>query len=154
MIFPKYFLITFIKLLLSGVILFAINGCQVDSREQALKTTASQVKLRAMQTRAFDTKDQITMLRTAIATLQDLGFIIDKADASIGTCSATKYGKHNFGRPYALKMTITVRPRGKNQSLVRANAQYNLQAIEEPTPYRDFFVAFEKAIFLKAHNVD
>jgi len=51
-------------------------------------------------------------------------------------------------------MTVTVRPRGEAQLLVRANAQYQLQAIEEPKPYQDFFVALEKAMFLTAHEVN
>lgn len=136
---------------LAGLIL---TGCQTNSKEQVLKTTASQVQLRSIQTRAFDTTDQEKMLRTTLATLQDLGFVIDKADAVIGTCTATKFGRTEMGVIYELKITVSVRPRGEKQLLVRANAQYNLEAIEDPKPYQDFFVALEKAIFLKAQNVD
>ena len=88
------------------------------------------------------------MLRTAIATLQDLGFIIDKADADLGTISATKLDRYN------LRMTVTVRPRGESQLVVRANAQYNIQAVEDPQPYQDFFNSLSKAMFLTAHEVD
>jgi len=38
--------------------------------------------------------------------------------------------------------------------LVRANAQYNLKAIEDPQPYQQFFEAFEKAMFLTTHNIE
>jgi hypothetical protein len=51
-------------------------------------------------------------------------------------------------------MTVTVRPRGQTQLLVRANAQYNLTAVEDPEPYQQFFAALEKSVFLTAHNVD
>ena len=54
----------------------------------------------------------------------------------------------------ALRITVTVRPRGETQTLVRANASYELEAIEEPGPYQDFFAALEKAMFLQAHAVD
>jgi hypothetical protein len=83
-----------------------------------------------------------------IATLQDLGFVIDKADSLLGTVSATKLDS------YALKMTVSVRPRGGTQLLVRANAQYNIKAVEDPQPYQQFFEALQKAMFLTAHEVD
>jgi hypothetical protein len=63
----------------------------------------SQVELRSIQTRAFETDDREQTLRTVIATLQDLGFVIDKADATLGAVSATKLDG------YELRMTVTVR---------------------------------------------
>ncbi|WP_198146066.1 hypothetical protein [Desulfonatronovibrio magnus] len=92
--------------------------------------------------------DRENTLRTIIATLQDLGFVVDKADGTLGTVSATKLDQ------YALRMTVTVRPRGQNQMLVRANAQYNIRAVEDPEPYQRFFDALAQAMFLTAHQVD
>ena len=83
-----------------------------------------------------------------ISTLQDLSFVVDKADLELGTVSATKLSG------YQLRMTVTVRPRGTNQMLVRANAQYMDKAVEDPKPYQDFFTALEKSMFLTAHQVD
>lgn len=126
----------------------SLVACQTDSRQQVLQTSASQVQLRSFQTRAFDTKDSTKTLRTVIATLQDLGFVIDKADATLGTVSATKLDG------YSLRMSVSVRPRGEKQLMVRANAQFNIQAVEEPKPYQQFFEALEKAMFLTAHEVE
>ena len=138
----------------AAAIVMATGGCQTDSRQQALATTASQVELRSFQTRAFDTTDKPKALRTVMATMQDLGFVLEKADAVLGTVSGTKFGKTEYSSPYAVRMTVTVRPRGQTQLLVRANAQYQLQAIEDPKPYQDFFAALQKAMFLTAHQVD
>ncbi len=118
------------------------------STKQVLATKESQVKLRAIQTRAYDTTDKQKMLRTIIATLQDLGFIIGKADHVLGMVSGTKLDR------YALLMTVAVRPRGETQLLVRANAQYEIYAVEDPEPYQQFFEALSKALFLTAHQVD
>lgn len=118
------------------------------SNKQVLATSESQVKLRSIQTRAFDTNDKNKMLRTVIATLQDLGFIIDKADLNLGTVSATKLDRYN------LRVTVTVKERSESQLLVRANAQYNINPVEDPEPYQQFFNSLSKAIFLTAQQVD
>ncbi len=140
------------KALLSGLAAFGVvlmlAGCQTDSRQQILATTKSQVELRSFQTRAFDTTDKEKTLRTVMATLQDLSFVLDKADAVLGTVSGTKLDG------YQLRITVTVRPRGETQMLVRANAQYNITAVEDPEPYQQFFAALERAMFLTAHEVD
>ncbi len=130
------------------VIAVSAAGCQTNARDQLLRADQSQVEMRSIQTRAFDTTDREKTLRTVIATLQDLGFVVDKADDMLGTVSATKLDG------YYLRMTVTVRPRGQRQLLVRANAQYNQQAVEEPQIYQDFFTSFGKAMFLTAHQVD
>lgn len=129
-------------------VLVMLAACQADSRQQVLATTKSQVELRSIQTRAFDTTEKEKTLRTVMATLQDLNFVLDKADAVLGTVSGTKLDG------YQLRMTVTVRPRGESQLLVRANAQYNIYPVEDPEPYQQFFVALEKAMFLSAHQVD
>jgi hypothetical protein len=136
--------ILFLSLL---IVLFMLIAC-APSTKQVLATKESQVKLRSIQTRAFDTTDRDKMLRTVIATLQDLGFIVDKADNVLGAVSATKL------EMYTLRMTVSVRPRGESQLQVRANAQYNITAVEDPEPYQQFFDALSKAIFLTAHQVD
>jgi hypothetical protein len=101
-----------------------------------------------MQTKAFDTADKEKTLRTVIATLQDLEFVIDKADFAMGIVSATKLDG------YALKMTVSVQPRGGSQQTVRANAQYNVTPVTDPLPYQQFFNALEKAMFLTAQQVE
>lgn len=128
--------------------LLALAACQTDSRRQVLASTEGQLALRQIQTRAFETTDRERMLRTVIATLQDLSFVVDKADATLGSVSGTKLDG------YQLRMTVTVRPRGETQLLVRANAEYNLRAVDDPEPYQQFFAALEKSAFLTAHNVD
>jgi hypothetical protein len=106
------------------------------------------LKLRAMQTRAFETTDLNKTIRVAMATLQDLGFVIDTADAELGSVTASKLDR------YVIKMTITARKRGDSQLLVRANAQYNVTPVEDPSFYQQFFTAYSKAMFLEAQQVD
>ena len=128
--------------------LLLVSACQTDSKDQIMATSASAVQLRSFQSRAFDTTDRIKTQKTIIATLQDLGFVVDKADSVLGTVTATKLDK------YALRITVTVRERGATQILVRANAQYQILAVEDPKPYQQFFEALQKGMFLTAHEVD
>lgn len=125
----------------------AVPGCG-SSKQQILASEESQVKLRSIQTRAFDTTDRNKMLRTVMSTLQDLGFVVDSADDAVGTVTGTKLDG------YALRMTVSVLPRGTSQLAVRANAQYNLKAVEDPEPYQQFFASLSKSIFLTAQQID
>lgn len=124
-----------------------LTGC-ATTQERLLDSGASQVQLRSIQSRAFDTTDQPKTLRTVMATLQDLGFVIDSADDTLGTVTATKLNR------YALRMTVSVRPRGETQLLVRANFQYENIPVYDPEPYQQFFASLEKSMFLAAHQVD
>lgn len=134
-----------VLIICAGLVLVS---CRANSRDELFATSASQVALRSFQSRAFDTVDKDTTLRTAIATLQDLGFVIDKADIELGSISGTKLDG------YLLRMTVSVRPRGETQLVVRANANYQEHPVEEPEPYQKFFVALEKAMFLTAHEIE
>ena len=132
----------------AAALLLAACNVQADSRSQVLATEQSQVALRSIQTRAFDTGDKHATLRSVIATLQDLGFVIEAADDVLGTVSATKLND------YELRITVTVRPRSATQVLVRANAQFEDRAIEDPLPYQRFFASLERSMFLTAQQVD
>jgi len=131
--------------------ILALAGCQT-MKERVLDSSVdgqTSVQLRSIQTRSFDTSDKAKTMRTVIATLQDLGFVVDKADLDLGTVSATKLNG------YALRMTVSVRPSESGKSMiVRANAQYNNSPVTDPKPYQDFFVSLQKSLFLTANNVD
>jgi len=108
----------------------------------------NQLEQRSYQTRAFDTTDGEQTMRVVIATLQDLGFVIDQANPGLGVVSGTRLGMRNN-----MRITVTVRPRG-SQVLVRANAQTPSAGAVSAWHYQEFFGALEKSMFLTAHEVD
>ena len=134
------------KLILALFMVLLVAGC-ATTHDRLLDMDTSQVQLRSIQTRAFDTTDKEKTMRAVIATLQDLDFIIDRADLTLGVLSATKASS-------MLRVTVTVRPRGDKQLMVRINAQHGLNPVTEPKPYQNFFAALERAMFLEAHQVD
>ena len=133
-------------ILLLSCMLF--SACAMQTTNQRILDTGeeSQLQKRSSQSRSFDTSDKEVVMRAIISTMQDLGFIIDRADLVLGTVSGTKLDYNQ------IKMTVSVRPRGETQMLVRANAQFNLRPIEDPKQYQDFFSSLEKSLFLTAHT--
>lgn len=121
-------------------------GC-VSPQDGLNESSQNQVQLRSIQTRSFDSTDKQKIMQSSIATLQDLGFVIDNADYDIGTITATKLSG------YQLEMSVSVRPNNQKQMLVRAVARYNQLTIEDPKPYQSFFTSLSKGLFLDAHTV-
>jgi len=119
-------------------------GC-VGLNERVLDGETETLRTRSIQTRVFDTAEREQTLRDVIATLADLGFWVEKADATLGVVKGSKSG---------LTLTVTVSPRGPAQVVVRANAQRQMSPVADPETYQRFFAALEKAMFLTAHQVD
>ena len=130
-----------------AVLVLAMVGCASSPHARVFEPSSA-VELRSYQTRAFDTTDRHQTLRTVIAALQDLGFVIDKADATLGTVTATRYDR------YVMRMTVTVRAREGGRVAVRANARIDEHAVTDPSTYQDFFTVLDKAMFLTLHDVD
>ena len=64
---------------------------QWDAREQIWLSEDSQVKLRSAQSRAFNTTDRRRMLEAIVATMQDLGFMIEVLDEDLGIVSGKRF---------------------------------------------------------------
>lgn len=127
------------------IALVLLSGCAATNAP--ITASGSQVQLRQMQTREYDATTQDT-LRAVVGTLQDLGFVIDKADSELATITATKLQK------YEIRMTVTVRERGEERQSVRANARFKDKPILDGGTYRDFFAALDRSLFLTHNNVD
>lgn len=133
------------KLLIVAATALLLGGC-ASTNDRVLDTgDQSQLQKRSYQTRVFDTTDKEKVMRGVISTLQDLSFVVERADLMLGTVSGTKYDKQ-----LAIRMTVSVRPKGTTQMAVRANGQLNVKPIEDPKPYQDFFSSLEKSLFLTA----
>ena len=78
-------------------------------------------------------------MSAVITTLQDFDYVLDEADATLGMISATKLDKHQY------RITVTVRPRGETQLLVRANVQYKQKSVKDPIVYQNFFTSLAKS---------
>ena len=126
--------------------LLILSGCVTTPANVA--GAGTQLETRQIQTREYDTLDKAMTMRSVIATLQDLGFTIDQADAELGTITATRLDK------YTMRMTVTVIKKEGDQISVRINARIRDKSVTDAATYQDFFVVLDKAIFLTQHKVD
>ena len=108
----------------------------------------TQLQVRQVQTREYDTLDKHMTMRSVIATLQDLGFTIDEAHLDLGTVTATRLDEHT------MRMTVTVVEKGNHRIAVRANARIGERSVQDAATYQDFFVVLDKAMFLTRNKVD
>ena len=136
------------KILILGICIFFIQACVSAPKppKELLSLTDSQMKIRSYQTRTFDIKDQNKVMRGVVAALQDLGFIVERANAPMGLVTAGKFA--GSGHSGFVELTVTVRPKGKNQIEVRVNAIHNTKPIEDPKIYQNFFIAVQRSLFL------
>lgn len=132
------------KILLLSVITssFLLTGCVSSTAQIIHSESESQLKVRSYQTKIYDNISKVKAIRATIAVLQDLGFVIDKADSLTGTVSGTKLDG------YKIVMSVTIRQAQKSVK-IRANAQYGIEAIKDPKIYQDFFVSLDKGMFLE-----
>ncbi len=64
---------------------------QWDAADQIWLAEQSQVKVRAAQSRVFDTGDRRRTLEAVVATFQDLGFQVEVLDEELGVVSGKKF---------------------------------------------------------------
>ncbi len=111
-----------------------------------LAPTEEQMQLRNLQTRSFDVSDRNQAMRGVIAALQDLGFIIERANEPLGLVTAARFAEPRWFD--VVGVTVTVREDGENKMRVRANAIYNNQPVTDPKVYQNFFATLERSLFI------
>lgn len=131
-------------LLVGSLLLY---GCETPQpKPELLAPTEAQMKIRSLQSRSFETKDQNLAIRGVIAALQDLGFIIERANEPLGLVTAARFAEPNYYD--VVSVTVTVRQDGAERMMIRANAIYNNRPIEDPKVYQNFFASLERSLFL------
>ena len=127
---------------------FILQACVGPQKapKELLALNEAQMKIRSFQTRTFDSSDTNKVLRSVVAALQDLGFIVERANGPMGLVTAGKFA----GQGYVgfVELTVTVRQKSANQVEVRMNALFNTKPIEEPKIYQNFFAAVQRSLFI------
>jgi hypothetical protein len=139
-----------IRLVALSILLALVSaGCARPPPEpqELLAPTEEQMKIRNLQTRTFDVADRKVAMRAVISALQDLGFIIERANEPLGLVTAARFAEPRYYD--VVGVTVTVRSANESQTTIRANAIYNNQPITDPAVYQNFFATLERSLFIE-----
>jgi hypothetical protein len=124
-----------------------LAGCAApEPSKDILAPSAEQTKLRSFQSRTFEVADRQVAMRAVMGVLQDLGFIIERANEPLGLVTAARFAEPDFHD--IVGVTVTVRPLEGGQMLIRANAVHNNRPVVDPETYQRFFAALERSLFI------
>jgi hypothetical protein len=158
-------------------------GCAQRIPESALALKPDTIALRQLQTRRFETTDEIKLLQAGVGVLQDLGFNIDESETKLGVIvgsknrDATEAGQIAgaifvailFGvvpptdKEQKIRASLISKPLDNGSTAVRITFQrivWNNQgavsrteSVEDAAIYQEFFDKFSKAVFLNANEI-
>jgi hypothetical protein len=127
------------------------QGCAAPEPSQdLLAPTEAQMKIRSVQTRVFDIADRQQAMRGVITALQDLGFIVERANEPLGLVTAARFAEPNYYD--VVGVTVTVRQETAERMMIRANAIFNNKPIEDPKVYQNFFATLERSLFINTNK--
>jgi hypothetical protein len=110
-------------------------------REIVFEDQMTLLQARSIQSRTFELTDRIQAMRSVLTTLQDLDFVIDGADSSLGIITATKLQRY--------QLHITVKVDALDSGRIRVRAQMSAGMVElAQGVYQEFFASLEKNFFL------
>ena len=130
------------------LIVGSLFGCASLNEKILGSSDQSALAKRSYQSRMFATSSD-KVLRNVVSTLQDQDYLIDRADSELKVVTATQ-----TSGLVKTRITVTVREKDKNQTIVRANAVRNFAQIEDPKFYQVFFNALAQSLFLEAQSID
>ena len=157
------------------VLVLAAPCFSQDNQNQPEKT---QLEIRQVQTRTFDTKDQVLVMKAVLNVLQDDGFIVNNANSELGLISASKeipaekieksemqrrFGIHIHAHFVLIEASATITLINR-QTRVRTNFQIKfydddrkklltVSQIMEGNYYQEFFSKVDKGIFIQKEKI-
>lgn len=146
---------------------------------EAAHPPETQLQIREMQTREFDTKDTKLVMKSMMHVLQDEGFIIKNAVSDLGLLSAEKnIDIEDKGQAIMVQMLVGPGGRWNKQQILDASAnvsefgdktrvRINFQiktldnfgspadviTIKDPKKYQEFFDKVSKGVFIQSQNI-
>ncbi len=141
-----------ISLVVTVLLVLSLSACWPPPLVGVLGETGNTLTIRSIQTREYDSKNPVVVMRAVISTLQDLDFVIDQADSRLGLVTATKVHQ------YRLRITVLVEALTKGRVQVRASCHmgaYRLSdagPVSEPEPYQEFFASLGKNLSFEQNS--
>ena len=174
---------TFKIYVMLSFLVFNLTACQTGVPKEALMLSPESLADRQLQTRIFETNDEMKLLTASAALLQDLGFTIDQSEVGCGVIVSSRDRNVTDPGEVLMSMTLAVflgvyypyattqkvlaslvtRPLDDKRIAVRITFQHMVwnvdnkliknESINEPQIYQDFFSKLSKSVFLVAHEI-
>lgn len=170
---------TFLIFILLSLMLFA---CQKSVPREALLFTPESLADRQLQTRVFETENEIRLLEASAAVLQDLGFTINESEVKCGVIVCSKdrnvtefydvglsiiasvfFIDYEYATRQKVLASLVTRPLEGKKIAVRITFQHLVwdterkliknERINEPEIYQEFFSKLSKSVFLTGHEI-
>ena len=87
--------------------LLSISACQTVPND-ALVLKQENLQMRSLQTRTFDTKDDMALLSAGVGVLQDLGFNIDFTEKKLGLVGGSKVADAKDNGEIAAQVALNI----------------------------------------------
>ena len=142
-----------------------LTGCQTPAPSLGFAAPVSAAQMRQMDSRVFDTNDEILVLNAIVALLQDLGYKVGDTDVKSGLVTAIK-GAENITQSYGatIRVTVTTTPMAGDGGIkVRTTFQDVVQTRDPrytyarstigPETYRQFYDRLSQSLFLEAQEL-
>lgn len=78
------------KISVALFVLILLQGCQSGPPKDVFKVSENAMKMRSIQCRGYDTKDEKKMLAASASALQDMGFTLEDSETKLGLVVAAK----------------------------------------------------------------
>lgn len=168
-----------VKSMKFSVLIFVLpflSGCAAN---KSIETATTQLQVREVQTREFDTCDTKLVMKSMMNVLQDEGFIIKNAVADLGLLSAEKsIDIEKAGEAVLLTVLIGPSARWSKQNVLEASGNVSeygsktrvrmnfqtktmdnfgcpkvIKTIDDLKFYQDFFDKVSKGIFIQEQGI-
>ncbi len=163
-------------------ILLPLSGCQTIPKD-AFQLSATSLEDRQLQTRKFETTDEMALLSAGVGVLQDMGYTLEATEKSIGLITASKMTDATnavqvtlavlaalggtstpIDKEQKIRVTFVTHPsRDKGSFLARVTFQRivwntrgavsRAESIKDVDLYEGFFDKLSKSVFLEAYKI-
>lgn len=173
------------KIAISIVVLaaLALSGCQTKPPPGAFALSPTSIEDRQIQSRFFETEDEVALLSSGIGVLQDMGYTLDESEKNAGLLTASKTVDATDGKQIALAIFaaafgasvpidtkqnikvsfVTFPSKTKNGFIARTTFQRvvsnsnggisRVETLKNSELYEEFYLKLSKSVFLEAYSI-
>ena len=167
---------------LLSLLCFLLAACQTGIPRETLMLSPESIADRQLQTRVFETKDELQLLTASAALLQDTGFTIDESEVKCGVIIGSRernvteagdvmlslflsafFVPPSYAKTQRVLATLVTNPLDNKKMAVRITFQHMVwdqkgeliknERLNEPEIYQEFFSKLSKSVFLTAHEI-